>query len=162
MKVTPQRRTAISKCGVAFALCGASIAALAQTPSSADQTPSNSKTVEAATGSPSRRQTEAAEDAYLAGARSLERNDLTNAEIQFDKAVKLNPLNNDYAMAYSITHQRHVTELVKESGKARLLGQNEKAETLLAEARLLDPQNSIVNQSDSRGAVPKLFHPKIE
>jgi Flp pilus assembly secretin CpaC len=162
MRVTPQRRAAISKCGVAFALCGASIAALAQTPSSADQAPSNSKTVEATTGSPTRRQTQAAEDAYLAGARSLERNDLTNAEIQFDKAVKLNPFNNDYAMAYSITHQRHVTELVKESGKARLLGQNTKAETLLAEARLLDPQNSIVGQSGAPGELPKLFHPKIE
>src|SRR5207253_2661961 len=63
---------------------------------------------------------------------------------------------------YSITHQRHVTELVKESGKARLLGQNLKAETLLAEARLLDPQNSIVGQGGAPGELPKLFHPKIE
>ncbi len=162
MRVTLQRRTAISKCGAAFALCGASIAALAQAPLPANQTPANSKAVEATAGPPTRHQTQAAEDAYLAGARLLERNDLTDAEIQFDKAVKLNPFNNDYAMAYSITHQRHVTELVKESGKARLLGQNEKAETLLAEARLLDPQNSIVAQSVAPGALPKLFHPKIE
>ena len=162
MRVTLQRRTAISKCGSALVLCGASIAALAQAPLPADQTPANSKAVEATAGTQTRHQTQAAEDAYLAGARLLERNDLTNAEIQFDKAVKLNPFNNDYAMAYSITHQRHVTELVKESGKARLLGQNVKAETLLAEARLLDPQNSIVGQSGAPGELPKLFHPKIE
>ncbi len=92
----------------------------------------------------------------------LDRNDLAGAEIQFDKAVKLNPSNSDYAMAYSITHQRHVTELVKESGKARLLGQNEKAETLLAEARLLDPQNNIASQGVDPGALPKQFHSKIE
>jgi type II secretory pathway component GspD/PulD (secretin) len=92
----------------------------------------------------------------------LDRNDLAGAEIQFDKAVKLDPSNTDYAEAYAVTHQRHITELVQESGKARLLGQNEKAETLLAEARLLDPQNNIVGQGPDPGALPKLFHPKIE
>jgi Flp pilus assembly secretin CpaC len=161
MKFTLQRRAAKSKCGVTLALC-VSVAALAQATLPADKTPANNKTAEATTGTPTKHQIQAAEDAYLAGARSLERNDLTNAEIQFDKAVKLNPSNNDYAMAYSITHQRHVTELVKESGKARLLGQNVKAETLLAEARLLDPQNDIVGQSGAPGALPKLFRPKIE
>jgi general secretion pathway protein D len=106
-------------------------------------------------------QVKAAEAAYLAGARLLERNDLAGAEMQFDKAVKLDPSNSDYSMAYSVTHRRHITELVQESGKARLLGQNEKAETLLAEARLLDPQN-IVGQNTDPGALPKVFHPEIE
>jgi type II secretory pathway component GspD/PulD (secretin) len=109
-----------------------------------------------------KRQAQAAEDAYLAGARLLEHNDLTGAEIQFDKAAKLNRSNSDYARAYAVIHQRHVTELVQESGKARLLGQNEKAETLLAEARLLDPENNIVGQSVDSGALPKVFHPEIE
>jgi general secretion pathway protein D len=111
---------------------------------------------------PTKRQAQAAEDAYLAGARLLDRNDLTGAEIQFDKAVKLNPSNSDYVLAYAVTHQRHITELVQESGKARLLGQKEKAETLLAEARLLDPQNKVVGQSVDSGALPKAFHPEIE
>jgi type II secretory pathway component GspD/PulD (secretin) len=65
-------------------------------------------------------------------------------------------------MAYSITHQRHITELVQQSGKARLLGQNEKAEALLTQARLLDPQNNIIGQSVDPGGLPKVFHPKIE
>jgi general secretion pathway protein D len=76
--------------------------------------------------------------------------------------VKLNPSNNDYAMAYTVTHQRHVSQLVQESGKARLMGQHEKAETLLAEARLLDPQNNIVGQSVDNGSLPKTFRPEIE
>jgi general secretion pathway protein D len=92
----------------------------------------------------------------------LEHKDLAEAEIQFAKAAKLDPSNNDYVLAYSVTHQRHITELVRESSKARLLGQNEKAETLLAEARLLDPQNTIVGQTADPGALPKVFHPEIE
>jgi Flp pilus assembly secretin CpaC len=92
----------------------------------------------------------------------LDHNDLAGAETQFDKAVKLNPFNSDYAMAYDVTHQRHVTDLVQQSGRARLLGQNEKAETLLAEARLLDPQNNIVGQTGVPAELPRLFHPKIE
>src|ERR1700744_4602161 len=110
------RAFAIAGWFAAFALCSQSLA----------QTTASSK-----------HQVQAAEDAYLAGARLLDHNDLTGAELQFGKAAKLDPANSDYASAYTVTHQRHVSQLVQESGKARLLGQNEKAETLLAEARLL-------------------------
>jgi type II secretory pathway component GspD/PulD (secretin) len=155
MTATPQpRASAIARRAITFALCGLSVATLAQAPA-------NKKATEAS-DPPTKRQTQAAEEAYLAGARLLDRNDLAGAEVQFDKAVKLNPDNGDYAKAYAITHQRHVTELVQQAGKARLLGQNDKAETLLAEARLLDPQNNIVGQGPDPGALPKLFHPKIE
>jgi general secretion pathway protein D len=154
------RASAIATRAATFALCGLSIATLAQTP--ADKTSTNNKTVEATVGVPTKHQTQAAEEAYLAGARLLDHNDLAGAETQFDKAVKLNPSNSDYAMAYAVTRQRHVSELVQQSGKARLLGQNEKAETLLAEARLLDPQNNIVGQSVDPGPLPKVFHAKIE
>src|SRR5271170_3509376 len=157
-----QRASTFARCTLAFALCTPCLTARAQTPVSADKTPSINKTVEATIGVPTKHQVEAAEYAYLAGARLLEHNDLTGAEIQFDKAVKLNPNNSDYSKAYTVTHQRHIAELVQESGKARLLGQNEKAETLLAEARLLDPENSIVGQSVDSGTLPKVFHPEIE
>jgi general secretion pathway protein D len=156
------RASTIACCTSALALCSLSIPTQGQAAALADKAPANNKTVEATLGVPTKHQAKAAEDAYLDGARLLNRNDLTGAEIQFDKAVKLNPSNNDYAMAYAVTHQRHVTELVQQSGKARLLGQNEKAETLLAEARVLDPQNNIVGQSVDSGALPKVFHPKIE
>jgi general secretion pathway protein D len=162
MRTTLQPRTStIARCTAALALCSLSLTALCQTPTPATDAPAKDKTVEAV-GVPTKHQTRAAEDAYLAGAHLLDHNDLTGAEIQFDKAVKLNPSNDDYAMAYSITHQRHVTELVQESGKARLLGQNERAETLLAEARLLDPENNIVGRSVDPGPLPKVFHPTIE
>src|SRR5271170_141433 len=148
------RASAFAKYKATLAVCGLSLATFAQAPAN--------KTVEPTVGAPTKHQTQAAEDAYLAGARLLDHNDLTGAEIQFSKAAALNPSNSDYADAYAIVHQRHVTELVHESGKARLLGQNEKAETLLAEARLLDPQNNIVGQRVDSGALPKVFHPEIE
>jgi general secretion pathway protein D len=110
----------------------------------------------------SRQNAKAAEDAYLSGARLVERNDLTDAELQFRKAVALNSANHDYALALNITPERHVTELIQQAGKARLLGQHEKAETLLAEARLLDPENEIVGSQVDGGELPKIFHPEIE
>jgi Flp pilus assembly secretin CpaC len=104
----------------------------------------------------------AAEDAYLSGARLLDHNNLTGAELKFRRAVALNSSNRDYALALSLTHERHVTELIQQAGKARLLGQHEKAETLLAEARLLDPENGIVGPRVDNGELPKAFHPEIE
>jgi len=142
MRALPESRAfTIARWTVAFALCSASLAQ---------------------TAAPAKHQNQAAEEAYLAGARLLDHNDLTGAEIQFGKAARLNPSNSDYTAAYAVIHQRHVTELVQESGKARLLGQNEKAETLLAEACLLDPENKIVSQSVDSGALPRVFHPEIE
>jgi general secretion pathway protein D len=141
------RASRIARGTVALALCTSSFA---QTQTST------------ATPIPAKRQVQAAEDAYLAGARLLEHNDLSGAEIQFDKAQQLNPANTDYARAVALTHQHHVADLVQQAGKARLLGQTEKAETLLAEARLLDPESPLVIQSVDPGALPKVFHPEIE
>ncbi|NYF51661.1 type II secretion system protein GspD [Tunturiibacter gelidoferens] len=110
----------------------------------------------------SKRNVRAAEDAYLSGARLLDHNDLTGAELKFREATTLNSSNHDYALALSVTHQRHVTELIQQAGKARLLGQHEKAETLLAEARLLDPENKTVGSQVDNGELPRAFHPEIE
>jgi len=154
------RASAIADGAVALALCNLSITTLAQVTTSPP--PSNNQPAVAASGSLTKHQIQSAEEAYLAGARLLEHNDLTGAEIQFGKASRLNPSNGDYGKAYALTHERHVTELVQQSGKARLLGQNEKAEALLAEARLLDPQNNIVGRSVDNGSLPRVFRPEIE
>src|ERR1035441_7692137 len=63
-------------------------------------------TVVAGTGSPtgsttSKRHLQAAKDAYLAGARKLEKDDLNGAEREFAHALKLDPENRDYAIAIS-------------------------------------------------------------
>lgn len=88
----------------------------------------------------------AGEDAYLAGAKKLERDDLDAAENDFKRALALDPENRDYAIAISVTREHRVTELVQQSGKARLAGDQARAETLLARANELDPQNPIVTE----------------
>jgi general secretion pathway protein D len=148
------RASIVAKCTAALAIGVVSLTAFAQF----NPVPNASASSEASPKQDPR----AAEDAYLSGARLLDHNDLTGAELKFRKAASLNSSNRDYALALSLTHQRHITELIQEAGKARLLGQHEKAETLLAEARLLDPENGIVGPRVDNGELPKAFHAEIE
>lgn len=126
------------------------------------QTPSAKPAQTSTLSTPNKNQIREAEDSYLAGARLLERNDLPAAQKQFEKAVKLNPNNTDYATAVTITREHRVTELVQKAGKAHLLGQTTRSDTLLAEARLLDPENRIVTQHQSPGALSTSFTPENE
>jgi general secretion pathway protein D len=170
MHSTQPRTSVLTRCTAAFAIASLSVTTLAQTPAqstSASATSSAQQQISAGTAHPevnppSKHQVEAAESAYLAGARLLDRKDLGGAEAEFTKAAKLSPTNRDYSQALALTHLRHIDELIQQAGKARLLGQNEKADTLLAEARLLDPQNKIASQNVDPGALPKIFRPQIE
>ena len=166
------RAAAVTRCTAALAIVSLSLTTLAQAPPQISQAPAAAspsqqlaapaKAVQPAANLPSKHQVEAAETAYLAGARLLDRKDLSGAETEFSKATRLDPDNRDYALALSVTHQRHVVELVEQAGKARLLGQSQKADTLLAEARLLDPQNEIASQNGGAGVAPKVFRPEVE
>lgn len=111
---------------------------------------------------PSKRQRHQAEKAYLEGARLLERNDLTGAQKQFDRALQLNPANHDYLMARMLVREHRVTELVQQAGKAHLLGQQDKADALLAQAQQLDPQNQIVTQHLPSSTPRISFQPESE
>jgi general secretion pathway protein D len=167
-----QPRAAVTRCTAALAMVSLSLTTLAQAPpqisqpppavSSTEHSSAPVKAVQPSANPPSKHRTEAAEAAYFSGARSLDRKDLSGAETEFTKATRLDPANRDYALALSLTHQRHVVELVQQAGKARLLGQSEKSDTLLAEARLLDPQNEIASQNIDPGVPPKVFRPEIE
>ena len=151
---------------IALALSGASMGALGQAIGPSPVSPPASP--QAATDNlpaskPTKRQIEAAETAYLAGARLLDRNDLAGAEAQFDKAASLNPGNHEYELAASLAREHRVTELVHQASKARLTGQPKKADSLLSEAAALDPQNNIVGQHIGSGAnTQPAFHPDIE
>jgi Flp pilus assembly secretin CpaC len=93
---------------------------------------------------PNKRHLRQAEDAYLAGANKLQRDDLIGAEREFTRAQKLDPGNRDYEIAISLARQHRLTELVQQAGKARQEGNQQKAEKLLAQARAIDPENPIV------------------
>jgi general secretion pathway protein D len=164
---TQLRAVVVTRCTAALVIASLSLSTLAQAPSQSAPNPPAAGSTQAskappAANSPNKHQVEAAEAAYLSGARLLDRKDLSGAETNFAKAVKLDSINRDYALALSLTHQRHVAELIQQAGKARLLGQNQKADALLAEARLLDPQNQIASQNVDPGVLPKVFRPEIE
>jgi general secretion pathway protein D len=94
----------------------------------------------------SSRQAREADDAYLDGAKQIQRKNLSAAEQDFERAVKLNPGNRDYALALLVTRENRITELVQSAEKARLLGDTARADALLEQARVLDPNNRVVAQ----------------
>ncbi len=101
------------------------------------------------------RQIFAASDAYLAGARALERNDFLAAEADFSRAIQLDPVNPDYPTALAIAREHRLTDLVQRAADARLHGKPAVAEALLAEARALDPQNRVITQHALPGAAAR-------
>lgn len=102
-----------------------------------------------------------AADSYVAGARQLERNDLDGAEENFRKATTLDPQNPTYSTALAVVLEHRLTELVQQAGKERILGHTARANALLAEARKLDPQNSIVTQHAVAAPLSASFSPQI-
>ena len=87
-----------------------------------------------------------ADDAYLDGARQMQRDDIPAAERSFAHAVQLNPNKQEYVLSLAVAREHHLTELVQSAAKARLLGDNARADSLLAQARTLDPDNNVVTQ----------------
>jgi len=100
------------------------------------------------------KQAREAEDAYLQGAKEVDRKDLDAAEKSFVKATQLNPNNRDYALALIVTREHRLTELVHQAAMQRELGNNQRAEALLEEARKLDPENAVIAQHFGASAVP--------
>jgi tetratricopeptide (TPR) repeat protein len=94
--------------------------------------------------SPSPKQVRDADDAYLEGARQFAHKRFDAAQRSFERAVRLNPDDGNYALAMLFTHETRVTKLVQEAVRARRLGETGRANTLLAEGHALDPTNAIV------------------
>ena len=85
-----------------------------------------------------------AEQAYLHGARLLSQQDLSGAQTDFERAARLNPTRNEYALAVTLTKDHRVNELVQEAAKAHLMGDTKQAEVLLGQAKAVDPTNEQV------------------
>lgn len=110
----------------------------------------------------------AARDAYVAGARYLERDQLEAAEQQFQRAATLAPRNQEYGIALQLAREHRVTSLIQQAGRARLAGHADLAQSLIEQARSIDPENPLVlehlaaqgglgtqpPQSNSGGALP--------
>ena len=110
-----------------------------------------------------------AADAYLAGARALDRKDIAGAQAEFTRAATLDPTRQDYSLALSVTRDRRIGDLIQQAAQARLTGAVPKADALLAEARLIDPTNEQVREHalppaplpEPAAAVPLEFLPPI-
>ena len=94
----------------------------------------------------SAKQAREAEDAYIQGAKEVDHKDLAAAEKSFTRAAQLSPDNRDYALALIVVREHHLDELIHEAAKQRLLGNNERADALLAQARKIDPNNAVIAQ----------------
>lgn len=92
------------------------------------------------------KQAREADDAFLEGARNVEHNDLPAAVKSFARAVELNPTKQDYILALAVVREHTLSALVQDAAKARLMGNDARADALLAQARALDPDNSIIAQ----------------
>ena len=85
-----------------------------------------------------------ADDAYLAGARALDRKDMAEAQVDFSRAVALDPTRQEYTLALNLTRDKRIGQLIQEAAQARLSGATPRADALLATARALDPTNEQV------------------
>lgn len=92
------------------------------------------------------KENERAEQAFIEGARSLDRNDRDAAERQFALAASLAPNNPDYTLAVTSIRQGRVTDLIHQAGKARIDGNAVQADALLEQARKIDPENPLLTQ----------------
>lgn len=147
--MTPEIRNLRSRARALTVICALTcntVLAVAQDTPMPPQTQTAPAAAAIAPPSHSKRDLATARNAYLSGARLLERRELESAEKQFAKALQLDPGNPDYAVAVTLAREHRVTDLVQKAGKARLLGQDSEAGSLLAEAKALDPQNDILLQ----------------
>ncbi len=90
-----------------------------------------------------------AAEAYLAGARLLNHQLLAEAQAEFARATALDAMHPEYALALSLTREHRIEDLVQRSAKARLLKHPAEADTLLAEAARIDPNNILLLQRQS-------------
>jgi len=108
------------------------------------------------------KQVREADDAYLAGVRLLDGGKLKEAEEKFTRAAKLNPSSVEYVQALALAREHRVTNLVQQSGRARLSGHADEAQRLLAEAQSLDPTNPFVMQHLEPAAAARAIHPMLQ
>ncbi|SDF07363.1 type II secretion system protein GspD [Terriglobus roseus] len=103
---------------------------------------------------PSQKDRDAAENAYLAGAKELQDGHLPQAEKLFAQAVARNPLRSEYLQALLLSREHRLTDLLHEAAKERTTNPAA-ADALVAQARSLDATNPAVVQH----APPVDLHP---
>ena len=70
------------------------------------------------------------------------------------------PRQSRYALALIVVREHHLDELVQLAARQRLLGNNERADALLEEARKIDPNNAVIAQHFEEPASASEFSPQ--
>ncbi len=94
---------------------------------------------------PSAHERDQSQQAFVAGAKAIEQHDLPRALERFGRAAALAPSNQEYATALIVARQNLVTQLVEQSQKARLSGNQAEWRAKLTEAVRLDALGSTHN-----------------
>ncbi len=87
-----------------------------------------------------------AQEAYLSGARLLDRKDFAGAQAAFSSASTLDGTHPEYVRALEMTREERVSALLQQAARARMLQREVEADLLIAQARALDPANEAVQQ----------------
>lgn len=105
-----------------------------------------------------------AEQSYLAGARLVDQHNLEAAQIQFARAMRLDPARQSYTLAFSLTRERRIGELIQRAAADRVNGNSTEAEALLAQARVIDPTSERVleHQQAEASSVDPGKAPQVE
>lgn len=93
-----------------------------------------------------KQQRDAAQRAYLDGAKRLEKDDPSAALTAFQRAQGLDPGNPRYIFAVDIARQHMVQSLVQQADKDRIIGHYDDARAAITEAYRVDPGNPMVAQ----------------
>jgi type II secretory pathway component GspD/PulD (secretin) len=125
-------------------LCVLSACGLLRAQSDPLQSPDSDKP--AAQKLPSARVRAQAEKHYLEGARALEHEDLKTAAAEFDRAVDLDPGNEQYQASQEIVLQHEATGMIQAADKAKILNHPDEAHADLLQAFRLDPKNPMLAQ----------------
>lgn len=107
----------------------------------------------------SQQQSNAAEAAYLQGAKHFKDANYEQAEKSFLKAVRLNPDHREYLMALSLVQEHRITALVQKAAQERQQKHPEKADALLEQARALDPHNPLLEQRNAQPVAAPMATP---
>lgn len=87
-----------------------------------------------------------AQEAFMRGAKDLQRDLARSAMDEFRRAAQLDPDDPRYSASISIARQRLVHDLVQQADKARLLGNSDEAHADFQEAYRLAPEDPLVAQ----------------
>src|SRR6187402_103909 len=109
----------------------------------------------------SSKEANAAEAVYMDGAKRFKAGDFAEAEKLFARAAQLNPQHNEYVLGLTTARQRRAAQLVQKAASERQKGHDQEANSLLAQARTLSPDDPLVEQhfgSTPAPATPALTH----